>query len=158
MGMIKIPFGHGFVTRIEPAAPPNAYKTYSALFPVKTHFRKATCEEIDCEPFLFGWATTVDTATELGQKQYHFITHDKERTYTAEKIGQSLVKFTFASGQPCFARADHKIQLSRPGRFITHSGDFRLKTGPVKVHKRPEDWVEDFAGHQDRINTRIERG
>jgi hypothetical protein len=26
------------------------------------------------------------------------------------------------------------------------------------IHRRPDDWVDDFANHQDKIKTRLERG
>jgi hypothetical protein len=157
MGMIQIPFGHASVSRIEPEGLPQQYKTYSALFPVQTHYRRATCEEIDCLAYLNGWSTTVDISTQLGQKQYDFVTHDRERTFMTEKSGLSLVKFTFAPGQPCFDRANHKVQLERPGRFVVRQGDFR-QYGKARVHVRPEDWVEDFAEHQSKIQKIHERG
>jgi hypothetical protein len=52
--------------RIEPQLPVGATKTYSALAPLATHFRAATCEDVDCGNYLHGWKTVVNESTELG--------------------------------------------------------------------------------------------
>lgn len=158
MGMIQVPYGHGMISRIEPAGPSQAYKTYSMRFPLKTHWRQATCEEVDCEAYRCGWVTTVDIGTELGQKQFYFITHDKERSCSMQKSGDTLFKFLFGPGQRCFASGNHRVRLERIPQALVIPGDFRQRTGPVQVHKRIDDWVDDFANHQNRIKTQLERG
>lgn len=158
MGMIQIPFGHGSVSYIEPHGSPNAYKTYSMRFPLKTHWRKATCEEAGCEAYQFGFATTVDTGTELGQKQYYYLTHDRERTYTMQHVGATLYKFVFPPGQRCFKSSTHRVRLERTPTVAVTPGDFRAFTGPPRIFQRVDDWVDDFANHQDRVNILKARG
>lgn len=158
MGMIKIPFHSALVSFVEPVGPPQAYKTYTMRFPLKTHWRKATCEEADCRAFLFGWVTTVDIGTDLGQKQFYFITHDRERSCTVSQLNERLYEFTFGPGQRCYASSTHRVRLERVPKFLVTPGDFRAKVGPSRVHTRGEDWIDDFANHQDRLNTRLERG
>jgi hypothetical protein len=157
--MIQVPFGNTLVSRIAPLAGPAAYKTYSMTMPARTHWRPATCEEVLCMAFLNGFATTVDTSTELGRKQYHFITRDRERSPKAEKAGETLVTFTFPPGTPCFARRDHKVALERPAHFLVTGGDFRGNpTGMRRRHANGAEWAEDCAEHLDRVNTERNRG
>jgi hypothetical protein len=158
MPMIQIPFGNTVVTRVEPVGRPQDYKTYTIAFPTKTHWRPATCEEVLCFAYLNGWATTVDLNTDLGQKQYHYIKTESGRSFTEEKTGSSLAKFSFGPGQVCFGASQHKVPLERPARFLVTPGDFRARTGTTRVHANGGDWAEDFALHQDKINTAIERG
>jgi len=158
MGMIQVPYGHGSVSRTEPIGPPQAYKTYTMRFPLKTHWRRATCEEVECEQYKFGFATTADVSTELGRKQYYYITHDKERSSSMQKIGPTISKFVFGPGQRCFASAKHRVRIERIPQTLLVPGDFRQRTGTPRIFNRPEDWVDDFANHQDRINTMRERG
>lgn len=147
------------VFRIEPLMPVQNYRTYGMSMPLSTHWVPATCEEFDCAAFLNGWVTTIDLSTELGQKQYHFLTHDKTRTSEQEKLPGTLVKFTFAPGNTCFSKSEHKLPLGRPASFYTRGGDWRGNPGGERrVHKRAEDWIEDFSENQDRLNDLIERG
>jgi hypothetical protein len=159
-GMIQTPYGHTTVSRIEPLMPPEAYKTYGIARPVRTHWRPATCEEAGCAAFSNGWVSTFDLATELGRKQYDYCSHDKTRSFTEQRDGTTLVRLTYGPGNKCFQHGDHKVPLERPARFYVAEGDFRGNPRgiPVRVHRRAEDWCEDFAEHQDAINTAIERG
>jgi hypothetical protein len=160
--MVQVPFGtYGQrVSRIAPEAGPQHYKTYGMSMPLATHWRKATCDEVNCTAYLKGWVTTVDLDTELGRKQYELITHDKERRYSMQRPSLTLVKFVYGPGFPCFARSQHRLPLERPARLYVAGGDFRGNPLgiPARVHKRAEDWVEDFSIHQDRLKTAIERG
>lgn len=158
--MVSVPFGHTRITRIAPLARPEAYKTYGMSMPLKSHWRRATCEEIGCEPYRSGWVTTVDLATDLGQKQYEFITHDTERRYSMQRVTMTIVKFVYGPGYPCFARSDHKVPLERPARLYVAEGDWRGNPRgiPVRVHSRAEDWIEDFSEHQDKLATAIQKG
>jgi hypothetical protein len=159
-GMIQVPFGNTLVTRAAPLAGPEAYKTYGMSMPAETHWRPASCEEYGCEAYASGWVTTLDLSTELGRKQYHFITHDRERSHTEQRITGTLVKCLFPAGTPCFGRSEHKVPLERPARFYVAEGDFRgnPRRIPVRVHQRAEDWAEDFSGHLEGIKSLSERG
>jgi hypothetical protein len=136
---------------------PRHYTTYQVSMPLRTHWRPATCEEIRCGPYLHGWVTTVDLDTDLGRRQYEFITHDKERRYSVQRVSVTLVKFAYAPGFPCFNRSRHRLPLERPAKFIVAHGDFRRYLGS-RVHASAEDWTEDFSIHQDKLRTALERG
>lgn len=160
-GMIQVPFGDATVTRPEPAGPASAYKTYGMSMPLQTHWRPATCEESGCAAYRNGWVSTFDLSTDLGRKQYHFCSKvDRDRSFTEQRPGGALVKLVYPPGTPCFARSEHKVPLERPARFYVAEGDFRgnPRRIPVRVHQRAEDWVEDFASHQDTIKTTLGRG
>src|ERR1700733_771451 len=99
--MISVPFGpHGqTVSRLAPLGDPRAYKTYGASMPLRTHWRTGTCEEAGCEAHRSGWVTTVDLSTDLGQKQAHYIMHDKSRRWTMQRVSLTIVKFVYGPGQ-----------------------------------------------------------
>lgn len=157
-GIIQTRFGNALVTRIAPALDPSHYTTYACSMPLSTHWRPASCDEYGCLAYLNGWATTVDISTDIGRRQYDFITHDRERMAAAERLSPTLVKFTFEPGQPCFARSQHRVPLGRPSVFTRAHGDFRGYLGSPYVHKRAEEWCEDFASHQDRLATARKKG
>jgi hypothetical protein len=146
------------ITRIQPALPAAAMKTYAIASPPATHTRPASCEEVDCRNWRRGWKTVVDENTDLGARQAHYIRKQSGRRYTAEHDEAGLTVFTFEAGQPCFTQ--HRKSLERPELFMVRSGDWRGNPRgdqPVQ-HKRPEDWVEDFATHQDQLADRLKRG
>jgi hypothetical protein len=143
--------------RLPPAMPAEAYKTYQLAAPRSTHFRPATCEDVDCEAYLFGWQTTIDESTDLGRRQADYIRRAAKRHFI-ENIDGGLTTFTFEPGQQCFAQ--HTARLERPPLFIVRGGDFRgdpRGTQP-RYHSRPEFWVEDFATHQADLAEQLEKG
>lgn len=159
-GVIQVPFGDTLVTRIEPAMEPAYYKTYGLSMPLKTHWRPATCEEAGCEAYRFGWVTTLDLGTEFGQQWAARLRKDRTRSCTEQRASLTLTKFVYGPGNTCFQVSQHKVPVGRPARFYVAGGDFRgnPRGTPVRVHKRPEDWCEDFALHQQQLATAIERG
>lgn len=147
------------LNRIEPAAPPAAYRTYAITAPRQTHWRAATCAEVGCAAHTHGWTTTVDISTELGQGQAYYIRRESGRSYTEETTGPGLVRFTFGPGQRCFRSDTHRVRTGRPEIFVVRGGDWRGNpVGDKRQHTRAEHWVEDFAEHQDRIASRQQRG
>lgn len=159
-GLIQVPYGHTQVSRLAPAMPAHAYKTYGVSMPVRTHWRQATCEEAGCEAYRHGWVSTFDLSTDLGQAQYEHCKNDRERSFSMQRASLTLAKFIYPPGNRCFRSGDHRVPLERPARFYVAGGDFRgnPRRVPVRVHSRAEDWVEDFSAHQDRIATAIQRG
>ncbi|MGW6502971.1 hypothetical protein [Nonomuraea angiospora] len=146
------------VNRITPAMPAAAYKTYQIVAPLPTHWRPATCEEAQCGAYERGWRTAVDETTELGQRQAYYIRRLSGRRFAVDRSPEGLTVFTFEAGQSCFAR--HQVPLERDPFYFVKHGDFRgnpLGIQPYQ-HRRGEDWVDDFAEHQDRIARQIERG
>jgi hypothetical protein len=142
------------VNRIQPVMPVGAYKTYQIIAPVSTHFRPATCEEVDCGAWKNGWATTV-----LPGSDDETVVRGAGRRFIEERTPDGFVRFIFPAGQSCFAVSRHRVPLERPPIHIVRHGDWRGNpSGQRRQHTRPEHWVEDFAEHQDQIKTTIERG
>ena len=144
--------------RITPALPAAAMKSYTISAPRSTHFRPASCAEADCPAYLHGWQTSVDESTDLGQKQAHYIRHDKTRKHAERRAETGLTVFEFEAGQKCFGT--HQLPTGRPERFLVSGGDWRGNPLgiPPRVHARPDDWVEDMQENFDGIRTVQERG
>ena len=147
------------VNRIPPQLPVHAMRTYSVDAPRATHWRDATCAEVDCEAWRSGWLTIVDerpeTVTELGARQAAYIRGQSGRSYVEARDGQTgHTVFDFAAGQTCFSR--HRVRLDRLEVYRVRGGDFRGNpTGENRVHDAPEHWLEDFAEHQQQLQRRI---
>lgn len=146
------------VNRITPGLPVQAYQTFEIRSPLATHYRSATCEEAGCEAFLRGWTTVVDESTDLGQRQAHYIRHDRTRRHAEQKRPDGLTAFEFEPGQRCFAADKHRVATGRPEVYLVRGGDWRGATSPAFKHANAADWLDEFQTNQDRIKTRIDRG
>jgi hypothetical protein len=126
-----------------------AHQTYQIRAPLETHWRVATCTETGCDAHEYGWRTVVDERTDIGTGQAGYIRSASGRSYTEERTEAGLTTFTFGPGQTCFR--EHRIPLQRPATM-------RILTGPRPgiveraAAYRPDDWVDHFATHLDRID------
>jgi len=117
---------------------------FSASRPLTTHWREASCKEVDCPHYLLGWETKVDVSTPLGKQQYEYIIHKSGRRGNGKKEG-TLITFMFSPEQKCFR--EHKLPLERePILSIQNGYDRRTaKTGEwhdemnEAIHKRQQD-------------------
>lgn len=146
------------INRPAPRLPVQAMQTFSINAPLSTHWRPATCEEVDCEAYLNGWKSVIDDSTAQGVLQRDFIRAKSERRFTESRNEAGLLVFDFPAEQPCFARANHRVRLDRQERFLIQGGDFRQRIGRATEERRPEIWVERFAENQNRIIEVQERG
>jgi hypothetical protein len=143
------------LNRIEPAAGPEAFKTYGIRAPLSTHWRAASCAEVECEHYLNGWRTIVPADS----PQAEYIRRRSGRKFTEERQPGGLTEFTFPAGQPCFQASAHRLRVEREERFLIRDGDHRGNPRGTPVRElRPDDWADDFANHQDKIATQFERG
>lgn len=142
------------VNRITPAIGPGHYKTYEIAVPRATHWRSATCAEVDCRPYQYGWVTRV-----LPGSQDEAAVRASGRSFTAEQAEGGFLQFVFPPGQPCFRASVHQLPLERPPLYVVRDGDWRGNpTGQVRQHVNGDDWVDDFATHQQNIADVRERG
>ena len=74
-------------SRLAPKLGPQFYKSFSLRRPLTSHWRKATCEEVDCPDFVLGFQAAVDTSTPLGQAQYDYLHRDRTRSFTERAPG-----------------------------------------------------------------------
>jgi hypothetical protein len=140
------------LTRIEPAGPPQAYKTYGVDAPLSTHWRKISCEQAGCRAQQQGFSTTVDESTELGQQQAHYIRNRSGRPCKESTAPGGLTVFNFPPGTQCFT--PHQTRRARPPLFVVQGGDWRKYLGRPAVYDRPDQWLDDFSSHLDRIARR----
>lgn len=140
--------------RLPPKMPVQAYDTYQIISPIETHTRSATCQEVQCQAMANGWKTLADVGTPEGRKRANYIRLMSGRSFTFTQTG-SVVTFIFTAGQQCFA--DHRVDIGRPAFYLRRGGDWRAVTSD-KIMFNARDWVDDFANHQDRIATAVQRG
>ena len=142
------------INRVEPAMPAGAYKTYQIAAPLGSHFRPATCAEIDCPDYLNGWRVRVENLT----PDLLHAARTSGRRYREVPVAAGETWLSFEAGQPCFRAGEHRKRLERPELFIVRGGDWRQQIGEARRHTRAEDWVDDFANHQSRIADAQGRG
>lgn len=142
-----------FVSAIEPAE----MKTYQIARPMSTHMRPGTCADVDCDAYRYGWRTTIFEGTEQGAAQAHYIRQQSGRKFVEDR-GPDFTVFTFEAGQKCFAQ--HQMVLDRPALFVVRDGDWRgnPRGTQARIHHSADDWVDDFANHQQTIAEQIKRG
>lgn len=142
------------------AAPAEAFKTFAITRPAQTHWRPATCAEVACDAHARGFTVRCDLRTVLGLDQARYIRDKAGRHFTHEFAEDGkVITFTFPAGQKCFI--DHRRPLDRPALFVVRNGDHRgsgRRRPGRRVFDRPDQWVDTFAEHQDRLATAAQRG
>lgn len=150
--MIPSPSG----MRIAPRMAPTAYRSFEVHAPASTHYRNASCREVECQHHLAGWVSRVDVATEQGKRQAAAIKRSGRR-YDARQEG-TVVSFHFGPGQSCF-QAPHKVPVGRPEIYVVRDGDWRGNPTGNRVRVgRPMEFVERMAENLDNLNDAIKRG
>lgn len=145
--------------RLEPQGPAAAYKTYAISSPIETHTREVLCEEADCLAHQNGWITRVDVGLPLGIRQAEYIESRVHGRVFSQWTEDGFIRcFQFPAGQQCFA-SPHRVALERPAFFIVRDGDHRGNPrGTAPVGRSVDDWVDDFANHQEHLKSEIEKG
>jgi len=143
------------LSRVQPLMGPQAYKTYEMRSPLPTHYRAATCAEADCTYYRDGFQVRVEG---LAPQVLHAVQHSG-RKYTVQKVADGETYLAFEPGQPCLRASLHRVRIDRPPLYVVRDGDWRGNpTGRGRQHTSPEDWVEDFATHQQAIADEIKKG
>lgn len=144
------------MNRIQPQMGADAYKTYSIVAPVSTHFRKATCAETDCPDYLHGWRVRVEG---LPPEMLH-AAKTSGRKFVEVQVAAGETWLHYEAGQPCFRAGEHRMRIDKPELFLVRDGDHRgnPRGTRARMHQRPDLWVEDFGEHQQNIADQIERG
>jgi hypothetical protein len=142
---------------LNPRMPTHAYKTFNIAAPVNTHFRPATCEEIDCPAYLNGW--TYRKTDLIAANLYDLVTHAGKR-YREQALDEGGELFlVFEPGQICFQAKSHRISLERPQFFFSGRGDHRSYS-PKRAYQYVDgaEWSEAFAEHQEILNRVAQEG
>ncbi len=143
------------MSRVQPLMPVGAYKTYRMLQPQESHFRPATCAEAGCLAYRHGWKTRVES---LHPAQERAIRTGRRR-FTEVHVAQGENWLLFEAGQPCFEQSTHRVPVGLPQIYVVQGGDWRGNpSGYVRRHVNGDDWTDDFATHQDRLATQLQRG
>lgn len=140
----------------EPKMPAQFYKSYVLSQPLDTHWRPATCEEVNCDHFLNGWQVRVEG---LSARQEH-AARNCGRRFEELSVAEGETWLVFEAGQPCFYATEHRGPLARPPLYVVRDGDRRgnpLGT-KARLHQKPDFWVEDFATHQQTLAAAQQRG
>lgn len=129
---------------------PDRYRTFQIAAPRATHWRRASCEEVECERYATGWIVDIEALTE--QQRQHVLASRyqfRETDWDGKRV------WHFAAGQPCFE--GHQVPVGRPALYLVRNGDWRASE-IVHEHRTPEAWRDDCAEHQDRWATIAGRG
>jgi hypothetical protein len=145
--------------RIAPTMPPQMYKTHTLAQPLRTHWRRATCAEVDCPRYLNGWKSVLDMTGQDGQNAAAWIRSMSGLHFTESATGPSELTFLFPAGQMC-ARADrHRLPLGRDPLMLVRGGDHRGNPSGLKhLFGRAEDWRDDLGEHLDVLREQKQRG
>lgn len=122
---------------------PYNYQTYSLSQPTSTHTRKATCEEVDCKHWQEGWTYDV---RQLDAELIRAIRLSGRKWREQEHLG--VTYWVFPPGQQCFR--EHRVSNDREAFHFLTPHARRLNTRTATLMK-PEDWVDHFANHQEKI-------
>lgn len=142
--------------------PAQVMKTYGLAAPQASHFREATCAEVECPNRANGWVSAFDVTDPDKARAANMVRLHSGKAFTIQELtGPSgrveKVVFTFAAGQDCWQR--HRVALERDPVAYVRGGDFRGNPqGDWRTHTRLDDWVEDLGDNQQRIIDRINRG
>lgn len=142
--------------RIEPNAGPEFFRTFQIVSPIATHWRPATCKEVGCRKWEGGFRSSIDVSTDIGQRQAAYIETQSGRHFLRTQTG-SIMVYDFHPGQPCFT--EHRVPLERPPLYVIRDGDHRGNPrGTTPQTRTPDEWVDQFGAHQQRIADAHEKG
>jgi hypothetical protein len=112
---------------------------YRALRPLATHWREATCAEVDCPNHLFGWKTILPATDQANLA----LIRRSGLSFKEEPDG-ALVAFIFEPGQTCFEgmAKKHRTRLERDPIFLRN----REKMAPLQWIENMNDHLYKFGG------------
>lgn len=143
------------MNRIQPEGRVGDYRTFQITSPVSTHWRPATCADVNCPHYTGGWRVRVEG---LDAKMLH-AAKTSGRKFTELHVAEGENWLVFEAGQSCFRASQHRKLLDRQELFIVRDGDWRGNpTGNVRKHTRPEFWIEDMQENQGRLAEFHQRG
>jgi hypothetical protein len=143
------------LNRIQPMLDVRQMRTFQVDAPLATHWRRASCAEVDCPDYLNGFVTTVlagsddEDALKASGRKWSSTTANPDGT----------ISYTFEAGTECWSSFRHRVRVREDSLWIVRDGDWRGNpTGRARRHTRPADWVDEFADHQDKLAEAQRRG
>lgn len=143
------------VFRPAPMLPAGSMQTYRILAPMRTHWRPATCEEVDCPHFLHGWAVSV-----MPESADDAAVRGSGRSWSKrETTPEGFIRYEFPPGQACFKAGTHRVRLEREEIYLKQGGDWRGNPRGIPPQQlSPEAWLSDFGEHQERLADELAHG
>lgn len=137
-------------------APTHTMRTFQIDQPLETHFRLATCQEVECPAYAHGWKMGFDLSDPDKAAAARAIRDRSGRKFSAVITGNT-VTLTFPAGQRCFTR--HRVPLEREPFYIVRGGDFRGNPRRERVlHKSADTFVDQWDNDLSKLNAIRERG
>lgn len=136
---------------------PRLLQTFQVAAPGRTHWRPATCPEVECPRYLNGWHTTLDP---IAQADLVHAVRTSGRRPARVFHDAGLVTFVFDPGTVCFDASTHRIRLDRPELYLVKGGSPARPDPTARVvrHTMPAHWVEHFQEQNDHVITLANRG
>lgn len=129
---------------LAPRPQPHPLQTrFQLVRPPGSHWRRATCAEVQCVAHLEGW----DTVLPADDDRCDYIRARSGRAFTEHRVDGGLVAFRFPPGQTCFAAADHQVPIEREPLYL-------VRGHRPRQHTRGELWVEDMSERLDVVRDR----
>ena len=130
--------------------------------PLKSHWRRATCREIECQPYGGGWWTRIDLSPTLDpdtlqshQRADYYIRHNCERRYIETWEG-STIAYHFEAGQDCFKTTCGLCQACQEGQACVNDHHWiPLERDPIFIHQDSKGRVQtglEYTEFFDRFN------
>ena len=140
--------------------------------PVETHFRPATCEEVDCPQQKFGWVICLDPTTQAAfitdilnsGRHFQKMRSEEASQRASRELPPGLLAFVFPPGQRCFR--PHRVPVGRPPNLVHQKGlvlaggamGTFVGTSEKRVHTKAENFVEHYNEEADELRRRRQAG
>ncbi len=142
--------------------PVTAVKTYSIEQPITTHWRKATCQEVNCVNFTKGFKVHVEKVLAMANgADILAMIKGSGKKFAELAVAPGQTWLEFEAGQTCFDgdSGRHLTNLARPPLFVVRGGDWRGNPrGEQHTHTSGVDWADDMQNHRDKLLSAAERG
>lgn len=143
-------------------SPMHRMRTFELAQPFATHYRVATCAEVECRGYREDMTVTFDLTNAQHVADANWLRNHSGLRYTYTMLDNDRkVQFVIPHGQTCLASRlrPHRVPLERDPFMIVRGGDFRGNpTGERRTHTSPESFVDEWATDLDKLNTVRERG
>lgn len=131
-------------------------RTFQIDQPLESHFRRATCQEVECKAYAFGWKMGFDLSDPDKRAAARAIRDKSGRTFSVVLTGNNIV-MTFPAGQRCFQT--HRVPLEREPFYIVRGGDFRGNPRRERtVHPTADSFIDRWENELGAVNQVLERG
>jgi hypothetical protein len=151
--------------------PEHLQRGFHILAPRDTHWRPATCAEVECDRYVYGFDVRIDESDLLpmgGAERAAWIRTQAKlpggKRYTEEwREPNGITVFKFPPGLIAWGaeHEDHRVRIDRPELFVaSHINDSGRRV--VQRHDGAEagavNWVDQFATHQDELASEHAKG